>query len=155
MEVAVSRTGVLKQAVQVEPGADQARSVSDVAAAVSDDAIEGVVLAFADGSRVPLPASLLDVVRASARELADGHTVTVLRGDSVLTPAEAGELLGLSRPFVARLLDEGTIPSERLPGSRHRRVLLADVLAFAQQRDRRRDGRRAVADAAANADLPY
>ena len=45
-----------------------------------------------------------------------------------LTPAEVGELLGLSRPFVVRLLDAGEIPAEHLPDSRHRVVRLADVL---------------------------
>jgi len=31
-----------------------------------------------------------------------------------LSPAEAAELLGLSRPFVVRLLDQGEIPSGHL-----------------------------------------
>jgi excisionase family DNA binding protein len=52
----------------------------------------------------------------------------------------AAELLGLSRPFVARLLERGDIPSELLPGSRHRRIKLEDVLAV---QDRRVEARRA------------
>lgn len=40
-----------------------------------------------------------------------GHAVTVLASHVRLTPAEVGELLGLSRPFVVRLLDAGEIPS--------------------------------------------
>jgi excisionase family DNA binding protein len=44
----------------------------------------------------------------------------------MLTPTEAAELLGLSRPFVARLLERGDIPSEFLPESRHRRIHRAD-----------------------------
>ena len=151
----MARSGVLKQAVQVQAGAEQSRSAGDVADAMADEPSEGVVLAFPDGRRVPLPASLVDVMRASARELSAGHAVTVLPADAVLTPAEVGELLGLSRPFVVRLLDEGTIASARLPGSRHRRIRLADALAFAEQRDRRREGRQRVADAVAAADLPY
>jgi excisionase family DNA binding protein len=72
-----------------------------------------------------------------------------------LTPTEATELLGLSRPFVARLLERGDIPSELLPGSRHRRIKLEDVLAFQDRRERRPEGRRRIADIAAAADLPY
>jgi len=75
----------------------------------------------------------------------------VLATEVRLTPAEVGELLGLSRPFVARLLDAGEIPSDRLPDSRHRVVHLADVLEFQLRRERRRAGRRRIADAA---DLP-
>ncbi|WP_208105596.1 helix-turn-helix domain-containing protein [Streptomyces sp. GC420] len=70
--------------------------------------------------------ALVRILIASAGELAAGHAVTVLASETELTPAEAGELLGLSRPFVARLLDSGDIPSAYLPGSRHRVVRLAD-----------------------------
>jgi hypothetical protein len=75
---------------------------------------EGFVLSFSDGRSVPLPPALVDVVRTTAGELANGQSVTILRAETTLTPAEAAELLGLSRPFVVRLLDEGDIPSEFL-----------------------------------------
>ncbi len=113
------------------------------------------MLQLPDGTAVPLPAALVDVLRATAAELADGHAVTVLPSEVSLTPTEVGELLGLSRPFVVRLLDEGTIPSERLPRSGHRRVLLSDVLAFQSQRERRRKGRQRIAAAVEDAQLSY
>lgn len=56
---------------------------------------------------------------------------------------------------MARLLDEGEIPSERLPRSRHRRVPLSDVLAFQAKRERREEGRRWIAASMEEADLPY
>lgn len=151
----MARTGVLKQAVQVRAGAGEVASAGEVADAMTTGSAVGVMLAFPDGRQVRLPESLIDVMRESAKELAEGHAVTVLPSDAVLTPAEAAELLGLSRPFVARLLDDGLIAAERLPGSRHRRVRLADVLAFAERRDHRREGRHRVAEAVADSDLPY
>ncbi|WP_053619205.1 helix-turn-helix domain-containing protein [Nocardiopsis sp. NRRL B-16309] len=79
----------------------------------------------------------------------------MLAAETTLSPAEAAEMLGLSRPFVVRLLDEGAIPSERLPGSRrHRMVRLEDVLEFQAKRERRREGRRKIVDAVESADLP-
>ena len=87
--------------------------------------------------------------------MADGHAVTVLPSEVLLTPAEVAELLGLSRPFVVRLLDEGEIPAERLPRSRHRRIRLTDVLAFQARRHQRREGRRRVAAEVETAGLPY
>lgn len=84
-----------------------------------------------------------------------GHAVTVLASDVLLTPAEVGDLLGLSRPFVARLLDQGQIPSEYLPESRHRVVRLEDVLAFQARRERRREGRRRIVSELESEDLPY
>ena len=104
---------------------------------------------------MPLPAALVEVLGATADGLADGHSVTVLSADASLTPAEVAELLGLSRPFVVRLLDDGEIPSTRLPGSRHRRVRLADVIEFQVGRERRRAGRQRIAAIIDDADLPY
>jgi excisionase family DNA binding protein len=75
--------------------------------------------------------------------------------DTVLIPAEVGELLGVSRPFVVRLLDEGAIPSERLPDSRHRVVRLTDVLKFRTERKKRRTGRQRIAEEMEAAELPY
>lgn len=151
----MSRTGALTQAPQVEPPtAEQAVSLAEVAAAMADLS-EGIVITFADGRSMQLPEALAAVMRASVHELSAGRSITVLPTEAMLTPAEAGRLLGLSRPFVARLLDERQIPSQRLPGSRHRKILLADVLAFAEIRKRRSDGRGRIADAIADADLPY
>lgn len=150
----MARTGFIRQAIRVEPTADQREGASAVAEAL-EGSTDVVLLTFPNGHQVALPASLAEVLRASAREIAEGHALTVVPSDAMLTPAETAELLGLSRPFVARLLDEGEIPSERLPNSRHRRIRLADVLAFAGRREHRREGRRRIAGAVADAGLPY
>ena len=63
-----------------------------------------------DGSIVGLSESLLQILQASAGELAEGHSVTLVASEVVLSPAEAADLLGLSRPFVVRLLDDGRFP---------------------------------------------
>ncbi len=151
----MARTGVIKKALQIEAASEQARSASVVVDAMADEGVEGVMLSFPDGTSVALPATLVDVVRKTAGELANGQSVTILPAETILTPAEAAQLLGLSRPFVVRLLDDGEIPSERLPGSRHRRVRLFDVLAFNTRREQRREGRRRVSDAVTEAGLPY
>lgn len=117
-------------------------------------ALEGRLVAIdAAGSRVDLPDGLSRLLRRASEEIAAGHNVTVLRSDEVLTTAEAAEVLGVSRQYLVRLVDEGVIPSDRLPGSQHRRLLLADVLAFQADRDRRRAGVAAFRDAVAAAGL--
>lgn len=151
----MARQGVLANAVNVQPRSAERESVAELRDAVGRRKNPKLVLLLPDGSEVTVPKSLVQVLLASADELAEGHSVTVLPSDVLLTPAEAGELLGLSRPFVARLLDEGDIPSETLPRSRHRRVRLADVLEFQARRERRRAGRQAIAAAVEDADLPY
>jgi excisionase family DNA binding protein len=113
------------------------------------------VLRTADGTEISLPSSLLRLVVSAANNLAAGRAVMAIPAEVMLTPTEAAEMLGLSRPFVARLLERGDIPSELLPDSRHRRIKLEDVLAFQGRRERRSEGRCRIADIAATADLPY
>lgn len=147
-------TRSLAAAFRIDPDATDREPAADVARAVRE--LGGVVkLQLVDGTVIPLPDSLVEVLRASAGELADGHSVAVLSSEVSLTPAQVAELLGLSRPFVVRLLDAGEIPSTRLPRSRHRRVRLSDVLEFQEQRERRRTGRQRVAASVEAAELPY
>jgi excisionase family DNA binding protein len=147
------RSSVLGAATRVDPSPvdrDRAEEISRAAAGVSE-----AVLRLPNGEEIALPESLVAVLLATASQLSQGHGVTVLASEVSLTPAEVGELLGLSRPFVARLLDAGEIPSDHLPGSKHRVVRLVDVLEFQARRERRRTGRQRMADAVHNADLPY
>lgn len=149
----MARSSVLGNATRVEPQAADRASAAEVSRAVTG--VSDVVLLLPDGREVALPEALVKILLASAGELSEGHAVTVLPSEVRLTPAEVGELLGLSRPFVARLLDAGDLPSEYLPGSRHRVVSLADVLAFQARRERRRSGRRRIAEIVESNDLPY
>ncbi len=115
-------------------------------------ALEGTLAALdAAGERVDLPEPLARLLRRASEEIAAGHNVTVLRSDAMLTPNEAAEVLGLSRQYLTRLLDDAVIPSETLPESTHRRIRLADVLDFQAERRQRQEGvasfRRAIADA--------
>jgi excisionase family DNA binding protein len=80
---------------------------------------------------------LSEFLAAAVSEVASGDEVVLLRCESEVSPGEAGELLGISRQFVDRLIDVGKLPARRLPGSRHRRLRVADVIAFAAQSDKR------------------
>ncbi|MGE5830424.1 MAG: helix-turn-helix domain-containing protein [Micromonosporaceae bacterium] len=149
----MARSSVLGNATRVEPRPDDMES----AAAVSRIAAEVVelVLRLPDGHDIVLPTTLVKILLASAGELAEGHAVTVLASEVRLTPADVGELLGLSRPFVVRLIDSGQLAAQHLPDSRHRVVRLADVLEFQARRERRRSGRQRIAEAVEDTDLPY
>jgi excisionase family DNA binding protein len=148
------RTSALAQSARVEPSAELREAVNEVVERTSERSAE-FILRYADGSEAPVPSQLVVVLMTAAGELSAGHAVTIRASETLLTPTEVGQLLGLSRPFVARLLDDGTIPSTNLPGSSHRVVRLDDVLAFAERRRRRQEGRRRIADAVDEADLPY
>jgi len=47
-----------------------------------------------------------------------------------ITTQQAARILGVSRPFVIKLLDQGEMPFERLGPSRHRRLKLSDVVDY-------------------------
>ncbi|MFE7414579.1 helix-turn-helix domain-containing protein [Streptomyces laurentii] len=148
----MARSSVLARAEKVEPDPSH-QSALAATARLAAESVE-VLVRTPDGGELALPGELVRILLASAGELARGHAVTVLASEAQLSPTEAAELLGLSRPFVVRLLDAGDIPSTNLPGSSHRVVRLADVLAFQQRRERRREGRRQIADALEGVDLP-
>jgi excisionase family DNA binding protein len=148
------REGVFGQATRIDPVPADHEALDRLGA--REDLGGGeLVLRTADGTEISLPSSLLRLVVSAASNLAAGRAIMAIPAEVMLTPAEAAELLGLSRPFVARLLERGDIPSELLPESRHRRIRLEDVLAFQDRRERRSEGRRRIADIAASADLPY
>ena len=147
------RASVLGDAPRIEPDAEDRSAAQKLLQGVGEES--QLTLKLPDGSEFLLPDVLVKALLTLAGELSVGHAVRLLPSETTLTPAETAKMLGLSRPFVVRLLDEGTIPSECLPGSRHRVVRLEDVLEFQAKRERRREGRRKIADAVESADLPY
>lgn len=77
-------------------------------------------------------------------DLANGEDIVIVRRDREVSPAGAAELLGVSRQFVDRLLADGVLAFRRLPGSNHRRIRIADVLALSEDRERIGRGRIAL-----------
>ena len=77
---------------------------------------------------------MLKLLRELA-ELASKHSgITIIPVDRELSPADAGEILGLSRPTVVRLMETGELPF-RLEG-KHHRCKLEDVLRVKAARER-------------------
>jgi excisionase family DNA binding protein len=97
------------------------------------------VLVGEQGERVPLDGSAREALRQAVVALRAGQAITVGASPTTLTTQQAAQLLGVSRPTLVKLLDDGVIPHERPRG--HRRVRLADVLAYREtRRTRRREG---------------
>ncbi|BBK43503.1 excisionase [Allostella vacuolata] len=95
-----------------------------------------VAVIDAQGERVELPAALAAIIHRAAELVAEGRPVAIMPDDAVLSTQEAADLLNLSRQYLVRLVDAGEIPARKV--GRHRRLRLADVLAFKTQRDARR-----------------
>jgi excisionase family DNA binding protein len=78
-------------------------------------------------------------------ELADGGSFLLVKEEGEVTPAEAAAMLGVTRQYVDRLLEDGVLSCRRLPSSSHRRILVADVVALKRKQERMRTGREKIA----------
>lgn len=115
---------------------------SAVTVAVGDDQIE-------------LPPALLRLLVAGAGPLGEGDSVAVVSEDAAVSPAQAAQLLGVSRQYVDRLVASGVLPARRLPRSRYRKIPVRAVLAHKSAKDAKREGIDSIIDAAEQAGLSY
>jgi excisionase family DNA binding protein len=89
-----------------------------------------------NGEQVMLPKSIYRVLVRIVRHLSAGQAVSVVPINQELTTQKAANVLGVSRPYLVRLLDAKTIPFHRV--GTHRRVYLKDLLTFREKRDQKR-----------------
>ncbi len=87
------------------------------------------------------PAAATAAMERVLETMAEGGGVAIIALDAELTTQEAADLLGVSRPTLVKLLEDGALPF-RVLGA-HRRLKAADVLAF---RDRRQAAQDAMLD---------
>ena len=141
---------------EIEVDATLADQLATVAAAFGNDPEDiEIRRAGAPRARVLVPREAAEMMARVATDLASGRSVLVVGSDVELTPAEAARLLGLSRQFVAKLLDDGSLPSRRLPASRHRRIPLAAIREFQNERERIRGGVNAIVNEALGEGVEY
>jgi excisionase family DNA binding protein len=130
-------------------GSDRER----LASAFTDPEAPGPVTVQTDDGVVELPEAAAEAVRHLLVELASGASVHVLADDAELTTQEAADLLGISRTYLVRLVDEGKVPAH-LVGT-HRRLRAADVLAYQARREARLQAVAEITEADAAAGIPY
>ncbi len=112
----------------------------------------GPVAVRTDQGEAELPPTASDAVRQLLADLAAG-AVHLLTDDTELTSQDAADILGISRTYLVRLVDDGKIPA-RMVGT-HRRLRAADVLAYKARREARLAGVDAIAAADAASGVPY
>lgn len=81
-----------------------------------------------DGESIELPDEVYEILVRVTAAMRAGNPVSVVPYSMRVSTQEAAEMLGVSRPTFVRMLERDEIPYEQ-PG-RHRRIKLADVIAF-------------------------
>jgi excisionase family DNA binding protein len=80
------------------------------------------------GRAIALPKSVYEALQCLVSMMMAGQSVAILSQSSYLSCQQASEILGCSRPHLYSLLDKGTLAYIKV--GRHRRIQLADVLAY-------------------------
>ena len=116
------------------------RNDARVAAQVADQisGADGRDVSMVVGDRpFPLTPELARLIAALLDDVSFGRDVISAPADLPIGTEVASDLLGVSRPWLTKLLDRGDIPSTRI-GTK-RRMRLGDVLAYRRADDERRD----------------
>lgn len=87
--------------------------------------------------QVEIPASVYRLLLQVLQAMEAGKAVTVAPQSKLLTTQQAADLLGVSRPTVVKLIEQGDLPAET-PGTRRRMIKLDDLLTY---RAKRREAR--------------
>lgn len=86
---------------------------------------------------IELPAGVVALLMDILEAMAAGRGVTLMPENAELTTVQAAEVLNVSRPFLIKLLDEGTIPHRKV--GKHRRIRMEDVMAYKAAIDHERE----------------
>lgn len=82
---------------------------------------------------VPISASLIEAIAEYVSLIPKSKQIGIFTDDPEVTPEQAAELLGMSRPTVVQRIRQGDIKA-RMVGAHHR-ILMSEVLAFLSRED--------------------
>lgn len=88
------------------------------------------------GEGVLLPAPLFQLILEVLAQMARGNAITLVPVHAELTTQQAADLLGVSRPFLIKLLERGELPHRKV--GRHRRVRFMDLVEYRKRIGARR-----------------
>jgi excisionase family DNA binding protein len=99
--------------------------------------------------RVELTEQLHAILKQVVQALSHGQSISILTRDQEISTQQAAEILGLSRPTVVKLIEDGELTAH-VPGAVRRKLRLADVLAYREELRARRN--RFITDSSADYD---
>jgi excisionase family DNA binding protein len=83
-----------------------------------------------------LAAPVRDALARILTHVQEGQAITIIPSSRELSSQDAADLLGVSRQYMVRLLEEGKLPFHK--AGTHRRIYLQDLMGYKNERDGRR-----------------
>lgn len=113
----------------VVPSTDDARIAKRSSETLAEYVNHSLSVRIGDSNNeVELPEGAVRLLVDILVNMAEGNAVTLIPVHAELTTQQTADLLGVSRPFLIRLLEEGEIPYHKV--GTHRRVYFEDVCAY-------------------------
>lgn len=107
-----------------------------------------------NGPDIELPAAAVELLVYLLTQMAEGNAVTLMPIHAELTTQEAADLLGVSRPFLIKALEEKKLPYRKV--GTHRRIRYVDLMAYKEAMDgKRHDVLDELAQQAQDLDMGY
>jgi hypothetical protein len=97
-----------------------------------------------DQEAASLPPEAVALIGAVLDHLARGERVAVLAENEEVSPSDAAQILGMSRPLVVHRMDVGDLPFRYV--GKHRRTKVQDVLVLKAKIDEQRAALDALAE---------
>lgn len=89
-----------------------------------------------EGVSIPLPDAVFHHLVRVIRAMQQGQSILLIPEQESLTTQAAANFLGVSRPFLISLLEDGGMTHHKV--GTHRRVYLKDLLDYMKNRDKKR-----------------
>lgn len=103
---------------------------------------------------IELPASAVRLLVELLSAMAEGKSVTLMPVHAELTTQQAADLLGVSRPFLIKQLENDVVPYRKV--GTHRRILFSDLMTYKHDIDsKRRESLDELAVQAQELDMGY
>ena len=86
-----------------------------------------------DNEEIVLPECVFQLLRQVVYHMMEGKAIFIIPENKELTTQEAADILNVSRPYLVKLLEQGTIPFTKI--GTHRRIRFIDLMNYKKQRD--------------------